>query len=181
MRPWWLVVLGACGFSGRTPSVPDAAPADAILPIACPTGYDATVTAGIYRVVALPATWDAARADCRKDGPTTHLVVLGDDVERVAVRALITGDLWLGVTDRVTTGTWRWVTAEDTHGYPPNTVGTPPWKAGKPDNGDDGAQDCAEMQDSGLWDDKRCINEENAYVCECDGNAEVAAQSDPQS
>lgn len=184
MRRWLplLGLLAACGFTGQDGPGTGSASPDGVLPIACPTSYTATVVAGIYRVVTTPATWEAARADCRADGPTTHLVVLGGDDERIAVRALLaTGDVWLGVSDRVTTGTWRWVTTEDTRGYPSNTRGTPPWKADKPDDGDDGAQDCAEMQPSGQWDDKRCTDEINAYVCECDANAEAPAQSDPQS
>jgi len=186
MRRWLvvLVTLAACGFSGRRfpGNDPDAAAGDGVLPAQCPLGYAATVTAGVYRIVETPATWNAARADCRDDGAATHLVVLSNDDERAAVRLLVpTGDVWLGISDRVNTSVWRWVTNEDTHGYPPSTVGMKPWKAGKPDNGDGGDQDCVEMQPAGDWDDKRCDTDTNAYVCECDAYAEDPAQSDPQS
>ena len=182
MRPCLVVLVpvAACGFAGRIPGDSADAGRDGVLPIQCPADYAATVTAGIYRVVDTPTTWNAARADCHDDGPTTHLVVLSGDDERIAVRALrATGDEWLGVSDRVNTGVWRWVTNEDTHGYPPNSG--KPWKPGKPDDGDGGTQDCVEMQMNGDWDDKRCDSDTNAYVCECDTYAEDPAQSDPQS
>jgi hypothetical protein len=162
----------------------DAARADGAT-TRCPAGYEVRAT-GTYRHVAEVATWNAARADCADDDDgggfelRTHLVVLADDLERVAVRAAYPGPkLWLGLSDRVTTSTWRWVTLEPIPAYPP--ASGPPWKGGQPNNGGSGAEDCVYMESGGDWDDRRCDNDTEAYVCECDAYDEVASQSDPQS
>lgn len=151
----------------------------------CPPGYEVRGT-GTYRHVAQVATWNAARADCADDDDgggysgRTHLVVLSGDVERLGVRAAYAGPkLWLGLSDRVTTFEWRWVTLETVNGYPPGSG--PPWKGGQPNDGGGGDEDCVIMEADGAWDDRRCDSDTEAYVCECDAHDEVASQSDPQT
>jgi len=178
-----VVVLGGCAFrpdgagDAQRPDDPTDgggidATDDAPGPASCPPGYT-TAGAGTYRLVEHGGTWDDARADCADDttGGTfthhTHLVVLSHDGERAAIRAAFAPSrLWLGVSDRVTTFAWRWVTAEDTGGYPPGNG--PPWRVGQPTNGDMGRQDCVVMDEQGQWDDRPCNSDEHAYVCECD-------------
>lgn len=180
-----VMVIASCEFSTEVPDPPpsevDAGFAavnelDAAELEACP-GY-ATTSTGRYRFVETKASWEAARGDCADDGTGTHLVVFGSDAERLAVTLLYPTDVWIGLSDRVTTGTYRWVTDEDTTPYPLLT--TPPWKAGQPNDGGGGAEDCIEMESSGFWDDRPCTGDTRAYVCECDGIAELRAQSDPQ-
>lgn len=144
---------------------------------ACPAGYSATAT-GTYRHVTTVSTWDAARADCADDGSSTHLVVFANLAENEAVSLLFGVKLWIGLSDRVSTGVYRWVTLEDTLAFPP--ASGPPWKGGQPNDGGGDIEDCALMETSGLWDDRPCNNDTNEYVCECDAFSESAAQSDPQ-
>ncbi|MBZ0236701.1 MAG: C-type lectin domain-containing protein [Deltaproteobacteria bacterium] len=175
-RPDGAIDAGDVGvpIDGRGSGDDDAAEA-----ASCPPGYVAG-TAGVYRLVEGGATWDAARADCADDAAGgaftlhTHLVVLASDAERESIRSDFGGPrLWLGVSDRVTTFAWRWVTAEEIEAYPPGSG--PPWRVGQPTNGDSGAQDCVVMEENGLWDDRPCNSDAYAYVCECDAFPEEPA------
>ncbi len=150
----------------------DAPAIDAAVPM-CPTGY-ATLGSSTsrYRESTATASWTAAAADCNDDddGGTftgfTHLVVIGDDAERLAltVPAAITGNTWVGLSDRAVEGSFVWVTAEPTGGYP--VVGQqPPWDNGDPDGGD--PDDCVRFKNSFTYEDKACTDA-NSYVCECD-------------
>lgn len=150
----------------------DARSIDAVLPM-CPTGYGALGTsASRYREVTATASWTAAAADCADDDDGgaftgfTHLAVIGDDAERLALTspAAITGNTWVGLSDQLIEGTFRWVTAEPTGGYP--QVGQqPPWDNGDPDGGD--PIDCVRFKNSFTYEDKAC-GDANSYLCECD-------------
>jgi len=144
----------------------DAPPVDAPLldGLVCPVGYAAiSGSTSKYRIDNNNETWDAAEADCESDGQ--HLIVVSNETERAALVGLTAGSTWIGLSDRATEGTFRWVTDEDTGGYPPAT-GTP-WAAGEP-SADTVASDCT-LQ-STTWNDAPCtLNRE--YVCECDGYA----------
>lgn len=150
----------------------DARSIDAIVPM-CPTGYGALGTStSRYREVTATASWTAAAADCNDDDDGgaftgfTHLVVIGDDAERLALTSppAITGNSWVGLSDQLIEGTFRWVTAEPTNGYP--QVGQqPPWDNGDPDGGD--PIDCVRFKNSFTYEDKACTDA-NSYLCECD-------------
>lgn len=131
----------------------------------CPASYTATVpgSSARYRAVLQAAPWPAAQEDCADDGVGTHLVVIGSAIERSGVGALIGDDLWIGLSDRVTEGTFRWVTGVAS----PFTA----WAAGQPDGGA-GGDDCAEQKHMMMagWHDQPC-EEPLPYVCECDGVA----------
>lgn len=179
--------LIACGFTGSPGDAEDEEPgpdAGSEPLLLCPAGYLDHPT-GRYRRVTEVATWNAARTDCANDDDAgqllpTHLIVLTSMIERDAVRALTgSNNLWIGLSDRVTTETWRWVTPELAIGAPLSPVGLP-WKGGQPNNGAGGTEDCVEMQGNGELDDRQCDNDTNEYVCECDLHEEVASHSDPQ-
>lgn len=181
-----LVAVGGCAFtpSGATDGDlgPDARPPGDLGPDAgpgntalCP-GYT-TLATGTYRLVESVATWEQARTDCGDDvgsaggGHRTHLVVLSSDAERLAVRAAFPiSKLWIGLSDRAVTSQWHWVTAEDTGTYPPGSGA--PWKPHQPNDGGGGDEDCVVMDSAGAWDDRRCESDTEAYVCECDTNAD---------
>ncbi len=126
--------------------------------LACPGTY--VVLPGVqnnsrYRVINNSSRWDVAEAACEAEGH--HLAIPDDASELTAMyTALITQNIWIGVTDRVVEGTFRTVTG--------GIQTYLPWSPGEPDEEDcvfiDGlttqlvAQDC----DSG-----------RRYICECDG------------
>jgi hypothetical protein len=156
---------------GDDTDAPDAPPAGL-----CPLGYEPINNLGIYRVVnASTATWQAAADDCNNDddigGPYanfTHLVVLGGEPERIGLTngsTPVMGNSWIGLSDRRTEGTFEWVTAEPTSGYP--MVGMqPPWDTDDPDDAG-GAEDCGRFKLTFVLEDKPC-GDSLRYVCECD-------------
>ena len=111
---------------------------------------------GYYRTVTTNATWLNAQADCKGDvAGATHLIVLSTTAESTY---MVTKLGWIGLTDRITEGTFVTVTAE--------TGDQRPFSSGQPDNGG-GNENCVQMKADGL-DDDQCGNG-HRYVCECDG------------
>lgn len=138
------------------PPPPDADPFPAIAQQCQAVGYT-LVAGGYYRSVGSGQPWLGAQADCANDVPgATHLIVLSTAAE-VAYMQAQRG--WIGLSDRVTEGTFVTVTGE--------TGDLRPWESGQPDNGS-GSEDCVQMK-QGL-DDDQC-NNDHRYVCECDGRA----------
>jgi hypothetical protein len=184
-----------CGFhapaqsapvDSRTDTPPIEIPSDGAIDASsrpCPVDFTSIGTSR-YRHVTTVATWEAARTSCRNQTneltPSIHLVVFSNDQERAAVRtAFPNSKLWIGLSDRVMTNVWRWVTAEDNGAYPPTTGS--PWKAGQPNDGGSGEEDCVVMENSGELDDRSCSNDTEQFLCECDAFPELASQSDPQT
>ncbi len=178
-----LAGLAGCTFktvapAGDAPGADDAADApdapDAAL-LTCPLGYAPINNIGMYRVVnASTASWTAAAGDCNDDddagGPYTgftHLVVLGNETERIGLTngtTPVMGNTWIGLGDAVVDGTFVWVTAEPTAGYP--MVGMrPPWDGGDPDGGT--GENCVRLKNDFTLEDRPC-GESLRYVCECD-------------
>jgi hypothetical protein len=175
----WVVIaawLAGCSFdrsglaTGGTPDARVEAPADATVDAKvdatvdadpCPIGY-AAIQGGEprsqYRFVTSSAGWLDAEADCEDDG-LAHLVILDSDGERDALRGMISGDTWLGVTDRVSEGTFFKVTT--------GVASYLPWNGGEPNN--QFGEDCVELAGGG-FNDEGCDNDD-VYVCECDGEA----------
>lgn len=156
----------------------DGGPIDARtdgMPALCPAGY-APINGSTtrYRVVTTTAPWDVAEDDCNDDddGDTylhsTHLVVVGNDAERLLITqgnpAPLSGNSWVGLSDEETEGQFRWVTNEPTLGYP--VVGQqPPWDGGDPDGAE--AENCVRFKNSFDFEDKPCTDSLR-YTCECD-------------
>ncbi|MBK9035538.1 MAG: hypothetical protein IPL61_30490 [Myxococcales bacterium] len=151
----------------------DALPIDATLPM-CPAGYGPLGTStSRYREVTSTATWAQAAADCDNDDAAggftgfTHLIVIANDAERLALTSppAIGGNSWVGLTDALVEGTFVWVTAEPTGGYP--VVGQqPPWDNGDPNGGT--GENCVRFKNAFTYEDKPCGDSNNIYVCECD-------------
>ncbi|XP_045070730.1 C-type lectin domain family 4 member E-like, partial [Coregonus clupeaformis] len=82
-------------------------------------------------------TWEESRQDCLKRG--ADLVIINSREEQEFVFNLSNG-VWIGLTESVTEGTWRWV-----DGTPLTTPRY--WGAGQPDNGGQfsGQEDCVEI------------------------------------
>jgi Lectin C-type domain len=166
------------GVSGSDASSVDASPGNDAGLAMCPSGYGAVAGIGRYRVVeGKDLKWDKAAEDCNDDDDSgtfvlhTHLLVLGSEVERLALTGTstpISGNTWMGLSDRAVEGTFAWVTNEPTNGYP--IVGQqPPWDASEPDNAG-GEEDCVRFKNSYVLEDKPC-DDEQSYVCECDAFA----------
>ncbi|XP_064859752.1 CD209 antigen-like protein E isoform X1 [Oncorhynchus nerka] len=102
-------------------------------------------------------TWEESRQDCKRRG--ADLVIINSREEQTFVFNLHLR-AWIGLTDSVTEGTWKWVDGTSlTTGY---------WSAGQPD--DRGQEDCAEIyfrQDDPVktWNDDKCGTNHN-WICE---------------
>jgi hypothetical protein len=150
--------------------------------LGCPLDYTITLAANVstskYRYVAQSVAWGAAQADCVDDklSPSTkhtHLAVLSSDQERgdmYFTAAGSKGAVWVGLSDRIIETQFRWVTNEDTGGYPPTNA----WLDGRP--GGDG--NCViVMSSTTVLDDIGCLAAAGnelpvGFVCECDANAD---------
>ena len=142
---------------------PDADPFAAIEQMCLAAGYtkDAT-TGGLYRVVTNGQSWVNAQADCAGDvANATHLIVLSSAAEVTFAAATQPG--WIGLSDRVTEGTFVTVTGE--------TGDQRPFANGQPDNGD-GSDDCIEISSGARLNDDQCGNGKR-YLCECDGKPSI--------
>jgi hypothetical protein len=98
------------------------------------------------------ATWTTARTNCANMGG--HLVTITTSGEQSFLYALWPSG-WIGLTDEVTEGTWRWVTGE-TYSYTN-------WNNGEPNNS--GNEDYVQFVSNGRWNDLN-NNSNLAYVLE---------------
>jgi hypothetical protein len=86
------------------------------------------------------AFWSAAKAACENMGG--HLVTVTSAAENSFIFNLWPSG-WIGLTDEVTEGQWRWVTGE-TYSYSS-------WNSGEPNNA--GNEDYVQFVGSGRWND----------------------------
>ncbi|XP_045070734.1 CD209 antigen-like protein E [Coregonus clupeaformis] len=102
-------------------------------------------------------TWEESRQDCLERG--ADLVIIKSTEEQTFLFNLQLR-AWIGLTDSVSEGTWKWVDGTSlTKGY---------WGAGQPDN--KGQEDCVEIyygQDDAVktWNDDKCYKYQN-WICE---------------
>lgn len=102
------------------------------------------------------AKWADAKAACEAMG--AHLLVIGDLFENAEMDAQLTNAHWIGYSDTAQEGTFLWANgAMSTYKNWGNGGGVP--------REDD--EDCAVLQDGGLWEDVEC-DDSNPYACECD-------------
>ena len=122
-------------------------------------GYTASSIAGsYYRASTTAKSWTDAAAECDADVVgATHLIVLSSMDEVTYAKSHLG---WIGLSDRITEGTFKNVTNE--------TPDVRPFSSGQPDNGS-GSEDCVQQKTDGL-DDDQCANA-HPYLCECDGRA----------
>jgi len=163
----WLPILVVTAGCGRIAfrDMPDAAgdvaanaidADEAIAP--CAASYTATYGQSRYRLVPAAETWDSAEHACEVDGRGMHLVLLDDSPERGAIENLAMGTvIWVGLTDRLTDGTFL------------NVTGTmplfTPWQNNDPSRVGPG---CVQFDPSArTYHDVACTTT-LAYVCECD-------------
>ena len=86
------------------------------------------------------ANWTTARTNCSNMGG--HLVTVTSSSENSFIYGLWPSG-WIGLTDEVTEGTWKWVTGE-TYSYSS-------WNSGEPNNS--GNEDYIQFVGAGKWND----------------------------
>ncbi|KAL7841431.1 hypothetical protein SRHO_G00251220 [Serrasalmus rhombeus] len=110
----------------------------------------------IYFISLERKTWDESRHECNKK--QGDLVVINSKEEQEFVKKLASSigqNTWLGLTDRHSEGSWKWVDEKlMTTGY---------WNVGQPNN-DDGTEDCVSVF-SGGWHANPC-HQQMHYICE---------------
>jgi hypothetical protein len=159
------------------PSIRDSS--DAARTSGCPAAYTGSPdSTSRYRVAAMTADWITAAQDCandQSDAPTTrhtHLVVLDDDQERIAIGMETPFGFggWLGLSDRITEGVFLAVTNQVGVNYPP--ASGPPWAANEP-NGSF-VENCVIINGSDLLATVDCTQQQ-FYACECDDSPDEPA------
>uniref|UniRef100_A0A8C7H2E0 C-type lectin domain-containing protein n=1 Tax=Oncorhynchus kisutch TaxID=8019 RepID=A0A8C7H2E0_ONCKI len=104
-------------------------------------------------------TWDHARQDCLSKG--ADLAIIESKDEQMFINGLKSvSHVWIGLTDSVTEGTWKWV-----DGTPLTTPRY--WRSGEPNGG--GLENCVVVpywsSGQGDWWDDQCSNREY-WICE---------------
>uniref|UniRef100_A0A8C4HRM7 C-type lectin domain-containing protein n=1 Tax=Dicentrarchus labrax TaxID=13489 RepID=A0A8C4HRM7_DICLA len=107
-----------------------------------------------YYISSIKRTWEASRDDCLQKG--AELVIINSQEEQEFIRQY-KKSAWIGLTDRVTEGVWKWV-----DGTP---LTTSFWRSGEPNNYYGRNEDCVEITNNGGWNDLVCENEIN-WICE---------------
>uniref|UniRef100_A0A673Y110 C-type lectin domain-containing protein n=1 Tax=Salmo trutta TaxID=8032 RepID=A0A673Y110_SALTR len=128
----------------------------------CSEGWQ-TFQSSWYFLSTETKTWNESREDCLERG--ADLVIINSDKEQEFLFNLNKGT-WIGLTDSVTEGTWRWVDG---------TPLTNPryWYQPQPDNGGGlakyGEEDCVHIQQHQspleAWNDLSCDSKLN-WICE---------------
>ncbi len=138
-----MATLGACGRYGFNALPGDASHGDDLHDVAgppgdtprdtpvalCPASYTIAGDDGTrFRIDPMRSTWDVAEAACEADAADGHLVTFHELEETTRVAAAAgNGAFWVGVSDRITEGTFLFVTG---------TAATYlPWQAGAPTAG----------------------------------------------
>ncbi|KAM7393959.1 hypothetical protein PAMP_020792 [Pampus punctatissimus] len=102
-------------------------------------------------------SWQDSRNDCLQRG--TDLVIINSKEEQEFVNQ-VKKQMWIGLTDRETEGTWKWV-----DGSP---VITSYWGYNEPNSHQGTDEDCGEiklMNQENKWNDKPCESK-NHWICE---------------
>ncbi|XP_020568812.1 C-type lectin domain family 17, member A-like isoform X2 [Oryzias latipes] len=105
-------------------------------------------------------SWDEARESCR--AREADLVVINTNDEKTFIFASSHKPVWIGLTDKVQEGTWKWVDGS------PLTLQF--WGDDQPDNGGGiqayGEEDCVQIRYTpGSWNDIACKNSQK-WICE---------------
>uniref|UniRef100_A0A3B5KXS8 C-type lectin domain-containing protein n=1 Tax=Xiphophorus couchianus TaxID=32473 RepID=A0A3B5KXS8_9TELE len=126
-------------------------------------GYFKTVSFSVscYYFSNEAGSWDEARSDCIHRG--ADLLVMNNAEEKTFLAALIKKEAWIGLNDKETEGSWKWVD------------GTSPefknWHDSQPDNGGTsgrwGEEDCVHVinNDKATWNDFSCDGATH-WICE---------------
>ncbi|KAK0150633.1 C-type lectin domain family 4 member M [Merluccius polli] len=108
----------------------------------------------LYFISTAKKNWTASRVDCLERD--AYLVVINSREEQEFVRRQAGGQwFWIGLSDRDTEGTWKWVDG---------TIMTSSfWESGQPDDYG-GAEDCVSTRGNGWYDDPCAY--QYRWICE---------------
>ncbi|XP_041635862.1 C-type lectin domain family 10 member A-like [Cheilinus undulatus] len=125
---------------------------------ACPSGWNKFGESCFY-VSYKSRSWSSSRDFCNSKGG--HLAILNSRDKMRFFEGFLESytHAWIGLTDRVSEGTWRWVDQT----WPSTTF----WGSGQPDDYNSG-EDCGEIRKEGSavdWNDNDC-NVERFCICE---------------
>ncbi|XP_018520428.1 CD209 antigen-like protein C isoform X1 [Lates calcarifer] len=110
-----------------------------------------------YYISSTTKSWPNSRNDCLQRG--ADLVIINSKEEQEFMRRL-EGRTWIGLTDRETEGTWRWVDG--------TFLSTSYWITGEPNSYEDKNEDCVEIRNpesEDSWNDAPCTYEK-LWICE---------------
>ena len=185
---WALVVaLAGCSFKPNpaTGGGDDTVAPDATIPVTADASIDAQGTAPFVAACATNSAYtlrpgdthlyrhltglefDDAVEACQTDGG--YLARIDDVNEETYVRQTY-GEVWIGVSDQETEGTFRNIASNNATVFisPSTTVTYAHWVPGEP-NDAGGHEDCVYIHgDNGTWNDTSCDDTNHAAVCECD-------------
>jgi hypothetical protein len=154
---------GLCVTSASDAALRDAPAGDAMPPgadamLVCPQGYTRIATGACHKAIMEPETWLDAEFRCQQSGG--HLVV----VDNYAEATTLPEPAWIGASDRVAEGVYRWVTGD--------ALSFTYWGLGEPSGG--AFTNCIHTG-SGLaqWSDGPC-DFMFPSVCEYDGRPAVS-------
>ncbi len=169
-----LLLTGACQFDPPAaspavppdappavpPDAPQAVPPDAppaeLLPCADDLPYEANPATGrLYRAFDNAVSFAEARQQCEDDG--AFLAVINDEDENEYVFGLLGRDVWIGLTDEETEGTFVWLNGDE--------LAYDNWAEEEPNNSRN-REDFTELVDDGTWNDIDS-NDPNRFICEC--------------
>uniref|UniRef100_A0A673W5Y4 C-type lectin domain-containing protein n=1 Tax=Salmo trutta TaxID=8032 RepID=A0A673W5Y4_SALTR len=124
----------------------------------CPEGWR-RFGCSCYYVSTEGKSWEESRQDCLERG--ADLVIINSEEEQTFINGFKSVSyVWIGLTDSVTEGTWKWV-----DGTPLTTPRY--WWSGEPDGVTD--QNCGEIAyispDHGVWRDYDCSFSQK-WICE---------------
>ncbi|XP_030279430.1 CD209 antigen-like protein C [Sparus aurata] len=111
----------------------------------------------VYYISSTTKTWQRSRDYCLQRG--ADLMIINSEEEQSFTRQL-KNNLWIGLTDTETDGTWKWV-----DGTP---LDTSYWMDGEPNNYKQKEEDCVEVRlhaEENNWNDSPC-NLKLFWICE---------------
>ncbi|XP_043988840.1 C-type lectin domain family 10 member A-like [Gambusia affinis] len=126
----------------------------------CPTGW-ITSSVSCYYFSNEAGSWDEGRRDCIDRG--ADLLVMNNAEEKIFLAALIKKEAWIGLNDKETEGSWKWVDG--------NSPEFKNWHDFQPDNGGTsgrwGEEDCVHVNNYGKasWNDLSCDGAKH-WICE---------------
>ncbi|CAL8384873.1 unnamed protein product [Gadus morhua 'NCC'] len=145
----------------------------------CPAGWQSFAGSCYWLVsnTALLTTWYEAQTRCTD--LSAHLVIINSQEEQYYINGFLPDlhhidipDLWIGLSDKETDGTWAWVDRS------PLTLTN--WGPGSPRNTDK-VWDCGQIftgNYAGMWETTTCFKS-LAYMCEMTGGQNVKPTQPP--